>query len=158
MKTFWKKKWNAVLFFVLFFLSFFFLFLAMQSGENYLYTRYEPLEFEKEWEYEFSDGTTGTTTLPANLSAGDVTSLTLTNTLPEITGDVTFVFRARHTIVKFYMDGELIYDQEADGRGAVKDTVFPLSGNVWNEVQLDAADSGKNYFLNIYRQNFVIPI
>lgn len=143
MKTFWKKKWNAVLFFVLFFLSFFFLFLAMQSGENYLYQRYDPLEFEKEWEYEFSDGTTGTTTLPANLSAGDVTSLTLTNTLPEITGDVTFVFRARHTIVKFYMDGELIYDQEADGRGAVKDTVFPLSGNVWNEVQLDAADSGK---------------
>ena len=143
MKTFWKKKWNAVLFFVLFFLSFFFLFLAMQSGEDYLYTRYEPLKFEKGWEYEFSDGTTGTTTLPANLSAGDATSLTLTNTLPEITGDVTFVFRARHTIVKFYIDGKLIYDQEADGRGAVKDTVFPLSGNVWNEVQLDASDSGK---------------
>lgn len=143
MKTFWKKKWNAVLFFVLFFLSFFFLFLAMQSGENYLYTRYEPLEFEKEWEYEFSDGTTGTTILPANLSAGDATRLTLTNTLPELTDNVTFIFRARHTIVKFYIDGKLVYDQEADGRGAVKDTVFPLSGNVWNEVELDETDSGK---------------
>lgn len=144
MKIIWKKKWNAVLFFVLFFLSFYFVYLALQSGENYLYERYEPLRFEKNWEYEFSDGTRGTTALPAKLkTGGEVYSLTLTNTLPEMTGDNWFIFRARHTVIKIYVDGELVYDQEADGRGAVRDTVFPLSGVVWNEVQLDETDSGK---------------
>lgn len=146
MDTFWKKKWNVVLYFVIFFLTFVMLFLAFQSGENYLYTKYEPLEFEEKWKYEFSNGATGTTDLPAKLDAGDgdVTELILTNTLPEITDDVTFIFRARHTIVKFYIDGELVYDQEADGRGATRDTVFPLSGNVWNELKLDSSDSGKS--------------
>ncbi len=141
---FWKKKWNVVLYFILFFLTFVFMYLALGSGENYLLEQYDMLEFPGEWEYEFSDGSKGTTGLPAKLeSEGKVTTLTLSNTLPEITEDATFIFRAKHTLVKFYVDGELVYDEEADGRGAVYDTVFPLPGNVWCEYKMDESYSGK---------------
>lgn len=145
MEMFWKKKWNVVVYFILFFLTFGFCIMVMQNGENYFFKHYDQLEWEKGWEYEFSDGTSGITELPARLEpeGENVTKITLTNTLPEITEDVTFIFRARHTVVKFYLDGELIYDQEADGRGAIYDTAFPLQGNVWNEVRLSEEDSGK---------------
>lgn len=143
MKDFWKKKWNVVLYFVLVIISIFFIYLASQSGENYQFERYEQLTFDQPWEYEFSDGTKGTTELPANLEAGDVEELTLTNRLPEVMDGMSFIYRARHTNAKIYIDDVLVYDQVASEGGTVRNTIFPLPGTVWDEVHLTTKDSQK---------------
>ncbi|MDD6307344.1 MAG: ATP-binding protein [Clostridiales bacterium] len=145
MKKFLKKKWHIVLYFIFLFVTFFFLYQTKNSGENYCFTRYDQILFEQPWKYVFSDGTEGTTELPTQLEAGKVTSLTLTNRLPEVPEGTVFVYRSRHTDTKIYVGGKLIYDQlmQTDKETVVGETWFPLPGNVWNEVPLSKEDSGK---------------
>lgn len=145
MKTFLKTKWYIILYFLFLILTLYFLVCAGNSGENYRYVQYDEIRFEKPWEYLFSDGTAGETELPAQLEAGDVESLTLVNELPEIPEGTVFIYRSRHTSVKIYIGGELVYDQTVhSGDGSkIEETLFPLPGNVWNEVRLSKEDAGK---------------
>lgn len=145
MKSFLKERWYAVLYFVFLIITFFLLAIAGKSGENYQFIQYDEIAFEKPWEYLFSDGTSGETELPAQLEAGKVESLILTNRLPEFPEGTVFIYRSRHTSVKIYIDGKLVYDQmsRTEDGSRVKDTLFPLPGNVWNEVTLSEEDSGK---------------
>ena len=143
MKKFFRKKWVVVLYFVLLGMTACFIGLTLRSGENYKFAQEDEIQFETSWSYVFSDGTTGITELPAKLSAGKVDTLTLTNTIPVLDRDTCFIVRARHVLVKIYMDGELIYDQTAGDKAALRATAFPLPGNVWNEIPLRREDSGK---------------
>lgn len=155
MKTWMKEKWYIMVYFLFLGITICFLIHSGRSGEDYLFTRYDGLTFAKPWTYLFSDGTKGKTELPAQLTAGSVDELTLQNTLPELPEGVEFVYRSRHTSVKIYVGGELRYDSAAqisaaqgsvlqgDSKEQVKDTWFPLPGNIWNEVPLTTADSGK---------------
>ncbi|WP_075721683.1 response regulator [Roseburia sp. 499] len=139
MKDFLKRKWQVILYFILLGFTFFFFHLAGQSGEDYRFKLRDEIEFESLWKYEFSNGTSGVTELPAQLEGGDSEKLTLTNTLPEMPEDTTFVFRSRHKHVKIYVGGRCVYDNTLEE----KETVFPMPGNVWIEVSLGKEDSGK---------------
>ncbi len=155
MKTWMKEKWYIMVYFLFLGITICFLIHSGRSGEDYLFTRYDGLTFAQPWNYLFSDGTKGKTELPAQLTAGSVDELTLQNTLPELPEGVEFVYRSRHTSIKIYVGGELRYDSAAqisaaqgsvlqgDSKEQVKDTWFPLPGNIWNEVPLTTADSGK---------------
>lgn len=145
MKEYLKRKWCSILYFLFLGITIIFLICAGSSGEDYRYIQYDEIPFDEPWDYLFSDGTAGKTELPAQLKAGEVTSLLLTNVLPEIPEGTVFIYRSRHTSVKIYVGGELRYDQglhSGDG-SVVEDTIFPLPGNVWNEVMLLEEDSGK---------------
>ena len=145
MKEYLKRKWCSILYFLFLGITVIFLSQAAGSGENYRYVQYDEIPFDESWDYVFSDGTAGKTELPAQLEAGESKSLVLTNYLPEIPEGTVFIYRSRHTSVKIYVGGELRYDQgvkSGDGN-IVEDTIFPLPGNVWNEVALLAEDSGK---------------
>lgn len=145
MKEYLKRKWCSILYFLFLGITVIFLSQAAGSGENYRYVQYDEIPFDESWDYVFSDGTAGKTELPAQLEAGESKSLVLTNYLPEIPEGTVFIYRSRHTSVKIYVGGELRYDQgvkSGDGN-IVEDTIFPLPGNVWNEVALLGEDSGK---------------
>ncbi|MBO5522265.1 MAG: response regulator [Roseburia sp.] len=145
MKEYLKRKWCSILYFLFLGITIIFLICAGSSGEDYRYIQYDEIPFGEPWDYLFSDGTAGETELPAQLEAGEAESLILTNVLPEIPEGTVFIYRSRHTSVKIYVGGELRYDQglhSGDG-SAVEDTIFPLPGNVWNEVMLLEEDSGK---------------
>lgn len=145
MKKILKKKWHIILYFIFLFVTFFFLYQTKSSDENYYFTRYDRILFTEPWKYVFSDGTEGTTELPAQLEAGDVDTLTLKNQLPEVSDGTEFIYRSRHTKTKIYIGGELVYDQmtQTNEKDEVGETWFPLPGIVWDEVPLSAADSNK---------------
>lgn len=145
MKAYLEKKWLVLLAIAFSILTLVFLLQAGSSGENYLFTQYDEILFEEPWDYVFSDGTSGKTTLPANLQAGKVDSIVLTNRLPKVREGTTFIYRSRHVDTSVYVNGELRYDQltqTADG-SRVKDTWFPLPGTVWVEVPLSEENSGQ---------------
>lgn len=145
MRAYLEKRWLPLLYVAFLILTFVFFLQAGSSGENYHFTQYDEILFKDSWDYVFSDGASGKTELPANLKAGKVDSLVLTNRLPELREGTVFIYRSRHADTKIYIDGKMKYDQlvqTADG-SAVKDTWFPLPGNVWVEVPLSEEDSGK---------------
>ncbi len=139
-----KKKWNVAVYFIFLILTFFFMWLADQSGEQYQFKEYDQTPFAQPWSYEFSDGVSGETALPARLSyQGDADTLTLTNTLPDVWDGMVFIYRSRHSDVKIYIGGELVYDSMKSQEGEVKKGLFPLAGNIWNEVSLREEYSGQ---------------
>lgn len=144
MKEYWKKRWYVALYFIFLFLTFFFLGLAEKSGEDYRFVKREEIPFTQPWDYEFSDGTAGKTELPARLSVRDgADGLSLRNRLPDVQDGMVFIYRSRHADVKIYIDGEIVYDSRIMPDGEIADTVFPLPGNIWNEVEIGAECSGK---------------
>ena len=145
MKAWIKEKWYIVLYFLFLGITICFLVHTGRSGEDYQFARYDGLTFEQPWTYLFSDGTKGETELPAQLTAGRVEELILENTLPRLPEGTEFVYRSRHTSVKIYVGEELRYDSlvQTGSNEQVKDTWFPLPGNIWNEVPLKTGDSGK---------------
>ena len=40
-----------------------------------------------------------------------VRTLTLENTLPDVRGNTTLIYRSRHMLTKIYLDDSLVYDQ-----------------------------------------------
>lgn len=144
MREYIKKNWHVLLYFIFLFLTFFFVWLAGRSGEDYRFAERERMSFAEPWEYEFSDGTSGETGLPARLSTdGNPDGLTLKNTLPNVRDGMVFMYRSRHTDIKIYIDGKMVYDGLMTPEGALRDTPFPLAGNIWNEVVLREECSGK---------------
>ncbi len=138
----WKKKWHSILFFVVFGITIVLLYLAGKSGEKYNFLRYAQMEFQGTWKYTYDDGTTGTTELPAKLEAdSSVRTLTLENTLPEVRGNTTLIYRSRHMLTKIYLDDILVYDQSI--YAGKESTWFGMEGNVFIEVPLREYDSGK---------------
>lgn len=145
MRIFIRKKGLAILYFVLLGLTFFFFFLAGRSGEDYQFKLHNEINFATPWTYTFSNGTSGTTELPAQLDGGDSETLVLTNVLPEILDETTFFYRSRHMDVKIFVDGVCVYQEgESESTG-----YFPLPGNYWIEVELGHDDSGKEIKLEL---------
>ncbi len=145
MKKFLKQKWLPVMYFILFGFTFLFFYVAGRSGEDHAFKIQDDIAFATPWNYEFSDGTSGTTELPATLNAGDSKTLILSNTLPEITDKTAFYFRARHVDVNVYVDDICIYESQESNSS----TCFSLPGNYWVEVELRGQDSGKEIRLEL---------
>lgn len=144
MREYLKKNWHVMLYFGFLFLTFFFVGLAGRSRENYRFAERENLSFAEPWDYEFSDGTSGQTELPARLSTeGKPDALILKNTLPTVRDGMVFMYRSRHTDVRIYIAGEMVYDGLMTPEGQLRNTPFPLAGNVWNEVVLREEFSGR---------------
>jgi signal transduction histidine kinase/CheY-like chemotaxis protein len=142
MKNFLREKWFIICYFVFLLVSFLFVWNSTTGQEDNQFKHYSQIAFENPWEYEFSDGTKGTTELPAQLTAGKSNILLLTNVLPEVKDGQVLMFRSRHTMVKMYVDGELVYDQVEAGGGNGEETWFPLPGNIWNELIMKEEYSG----------------
>lgn len=145
MKEYLKRNWCGILYVLFLGLTVMFLIWAGNSGEDYRYIQYDEIPFDEPWAYLFSDGTAGKTELPAQLEAGEAESLILTNRLPKLPSGTVFIYRSRHTSIKIYVGDELRYDQgqQSGDKGAAGELLFPLPGNVWNEVMLSETDSGK---------------
>lgn len=70
-----------------------------------------------------------------------VRTLTLENTLPDVRGNTTMIYRSRHMLTKIYLDDSLVYDQSI--YAAKNSTWFGMEENVFIEVPLREYDSGK---------------
>lgn len=142
MKQFWKEKWNVVLYFVLVGIVIFMVLRHTNSGYDESFVMMEETDISQGWIYSFNDGSRGITALPANLDYNGGDTLYLTNFLPEITAKQSLFFRARHTAVRIFIDGELRYDS-ISGR-TDEDYWYDMVGISYNEISLYPEDSGKH--------------
>lgn len=151
MREFLKKKWHIVLYFIFIGIAFCLVLFHSNSNHDDIFEEYEAIPFSKNWQYDFLEGTSGVTDLPATLPKTDSHTLVLKNTLPELDDTVSFFFRVRHIAVKIYVNDELRVDtMSGRNNNALWENMIGL---YYQEVPITSADSGKKITIQTTSKN-----
>lgn len=148
IKCFVSKKWNILLYLV-------FLGVVVVSVVNIALTDKDidfkissSADISSDWNYEFKGGEKGTTDLPGDLPMSESYFLYLKKTLPDISANTEFVFKARHTFVKIMLDGKVLFDNLSEE--AEKDNWCALDGINYIEVEMKPEYSGRELTIVSY--------
>lgn len=148
MKAFLKQKSDIVLFFLFVCIGFIMIVLHDNGNHNEKFMEWNPASFTEGWHYAFEDGKNGITSLPADLPANHSAKLTLTNTLPKLKNYSSLFFRARHVLLRVYVDGQLRVDTLSTIPKELR--WGKLNGIYYQEIPISPEDSGKEIIIESY--------
>jgi len=110
------------------------------TSERYMMV--EDIPISDGWTYDYTNGITGTTSLPATLEeGGDSDMLILSRTLPKIDHQMSFIFRVRHAVVQTSIDHEV----RASSAVSYSKTNYwnNIPGIYYQQLVVTPEDSGK---------------
>ena len=141
MTDFFKKKWHIVIYFIFIAITFCMVIFHDNGKNDDIFKEKGNIAFSSGWEYDFLNGISGVTDLPADLPKNNSNTLILKNTLPELDDSQSFFLRVRHVGVKIYVGDDLRVDT-ISGRKK-KGLWDSMIGIYYQEVPVTSADSGK---------------
>jgi len=148
MKDFIIQKCNVILFFFFVGIVLFIVVTHDNGKHDDRFQMEESLSFDKNWYYEFENGSNGITHLPGNLYGKGSKKLTLMNRLPELKPTDNLFYRVRHVFIRVYVDGELRVDTMT---GVDPDKNWgKLEGIYYKEIPLTVKDSGKEVVIESF--------
>ena len=141
MTEYLKKKWYIIVYFMFIGITFCMVIFHDNGKNDDIFMEREKETFSSNWEYEFADGTSGVTDLPATLPKNKSDTLVLKNRLPQLDDSHSLFFRVRHVGEKIYVGGELRVDNMP---GRNKEELWEdMIGVYYQEVPITKEDSGK---------------
>lgn len=148
MKDYFREKWHIMLYFICIGIAFFLVCFHDNQNHDEKFVEYDTVPFAENWQYDFLEGTSGITDLPADLPQNSSHTLVLKNTLPEVDHTVSLFFQVRHVAVKIYVDGELCVDTIScrDDNSLWEDMI----GLYYQEISITPEDSGKEIVIESF--------